>query len=521
MGRVFYNTRFSNYLGENRAILDIIVRNVPDGPVPSPTPTPTLTRTPTPTPSITPTRTVTPTITPTRTLTPTVTPTQTNYPICPEQFIITDSTGGNDFNGTYDRKYSYSGGSMTYGYYKDNIGYVGTAPDGFNYPVYRASDSNRFIFRRFGTTNVDGGFATATLAGDPWSTSGVGGVIIIGYFRTITQGDVRWLEGGLNTSTGNSFYLTYTPVCPTTTPTPSVTSTVTPTRTATPTVTPTITTTPSVTPTITPTKTATPTPTVTPSASPGPAIDPDAQAFITATGISGLDATAINTLVLDLKSYGLWTLIDAFYPFVGGTSTSCKFNLKDPQDTDGAYRMSFNGSWTVDSNGVKPSSKSNSNYGDSHWNPNGTGGNRNDSHHYYRYINGVYNVGCDYAGVAGPYTMMGTCSQLEWFDGGGALSTGGAVAGTAGYSQGISRTASNLCRFSRKLQGGSWTNFGLINTVATQSSNSMYIGAINGASFPEEMRYSSLSYGQGLTDAQLLNLDTVVTTFNTTLSRNF
>jgi hypothetical protein len=226
-------------------------------------------------------------------------------------------------------------------------------------------------------------------------------------------------------------------------------------------------------------------------------------------------------LVVNLKSYGLWTLIDAFYPFVGGTSTSCKYNLKDPQDTNGAYRMSFNGSWTIDSNGVKPTSKSNSNYGDSYWSPYGISGNRNDSHHYYRYINGVYNVGCDYAGVASPYTMMGTCSQLEWFDGGGALSAGGVVAGTAGYSQGISRTASNVCRFSRKLQGGSWTNFGLINTVATQSSNSMYIGAINGASFPEEMRYSSLSYGQGLTDAQLLNLDTIVTTFNTTLSRNF
>jgi hypothetical protein len=234
-----------------------------------------------------------------------------------------------------------------------------------------------------------------------------------------------------------------------------------------------------------------------------------------------LDATAINTLVVDLKSYGLWTLIDAFYPFVGGTSTSCKYNLKDPQDTNGAYRMTFAGSWTIDSNGVKPTSKSSSNYGDTYWNPNGTGGNRNDSHHYYRYLNGVYNVSCDYAGVASPYTMMGACSQLEWFDGGGSLSSGGAVAGTGGYSQGISRTVSNLARFFKKLQGGSWSSFNTITTVATQSSNSMYIGAINGANFPEEMRYASLSYGQGLTQTQIGDLDLVVTTFNTTLSRNF
>ena len=33
-----------------------------------------------------------------------------------------------------------------------------------------------------------------------------------------------------------------------------------------------------------------------------PAYDADAQAFITATGISGTNASAINTLVLDFNS---------------------------------------------------------------------------------------------------------------------------------------------------------------------------------------------------------------------------
>ena len=35
------------------------------------------------------------------------------------------------------------------------------------------------------------------------------------------------------------------------------------------------------------------------------------------------------------------------------------------------------------------------------------------------------------------------------------------------------------------------------------------------------MRYATLSYGQGLTDTQLSNLDSIITTFNTTLGRNF
>jgi len=77
MSRIFYRKRFSDYLGEQRAIDDIVTFFIPDGPAPSPTPSPTsITPTPTPTPSITPTNTSTPSVTPT--ITPTNTPTQTN-----------------------------------------------------------------------------------------------------------------------------------------------------------------------------------------------------------------------------------------------------------------------------------------------------------------------------------------------------------------------------------------------------------------------------------------------------------
>jgi hypothetical protein len=80
MAKVFYRKQFSDYLGENRAIDDIVVRFIADGPVPSPTPTPSITPTSTltPTPSITPTLTSTPTTTPTNT--PSITPTNTSSP---------------------------------------------------------------------------------------------------------------------------------------------------------------------------------------------------------------------------------------------------------------------------------------------------------------------------------------------------------------------------------------------------------------------------------------------------------
>lgn len=82
-------------------------------------------------------------------------------------------------------------------------------------------------------------------------------------------------------------------------------------------------------------------------------VDPDAQAFITAAGITDpTQQSAINTLVVDLKSDGLWTKMIAIYPLVGGTASSQKYNLKDPRDLDVAYRLTFYGGWVHDSNGI-------------------------------------------------------------------------------------------------------------------------------------------------------------------------
>jgi hypothetical protein len=82
-------------------------------------------------------------------------------------------------------------------------------------------------------------------------------------------------------------------------------------------------------------------------------VDPDAQAFITAAGITDpTQQVAIDNLVIGLKADGLWTPMQALYPFVGGTATTHKYNLKDPRDLDAAYRLSFGGGWVHNSNGV-------------------------------------------------------------------------------------------------------------------------------------------------------------------------
>lgn len=86
-----------------------------------------------------------------------------------------------------------------------------------------------------------------------------------------------------------------------------------------------------------------------------PTFDPDAQAFITAAGITNpTQQSAINTLVIEMKIYGLWTKMKAIYPFIGGTSTAHKFNLKNPLDTNAAFRIVFSGGWTHSSGGALP-----------------------------------------------------------------------------------------------------------------------------------------------------------------------
>ena len=85
-----------------------------------------------------------------------------------------------------------------------------------------------------------------------------------------------------------------------------------------------------------------------------PAGDADANAFIAAAAITDrTQQSAIEKLVVDLKGYGIWTKMKALYPFVGGTASQHKFNLKNPLDTDAAYRLTFNGGITHSANGIK------------------------------------------------------------------------------------------------------------------------------------------------------------------------
>jgi len=114
--------------------------------------------------------------------------------------------------------------------------------------------------------------------------------------------------------------------------------------------TPTSTVTPTITPTtsVTPTPSITPSVTVTPTPSPSPiAFDSDAAAYLSDVIASGgtTNATisgATDTLFKDLKSAGLYSKLDLFYPFVGGTAASHAINALRNK----TYDISWNGGMT-------------------------------------------------------------------------------------------------------------------------------------------------------------------------------
>ena len=242
-----------------------------------------------------------------------------------------------------------------------------------------------------------------------------------------------------------------------------------------------------------------------------PSNDPDAQAFIDATGISGTDATAINTLVLDLKAYSLWTQMKVIYPMVGGTSTTCKYNLKNPLDTDAANRLSFVGGWTFSSTGADPNGTNA--YADTFFSLNSF--TTNDNHISYYSRN-------DSSGV-----MMGVDFNTRYFmspdfDGSRALfpiqtnnATTLTLVNATGYFIGT-RTGTNATEI--------YKNNATIETPndasATLENRVINLARRNGATnyFGGECAFATI--GDGLSDAEAGNLNTVVQTFNTTLSRN-
>jgi hypothetical protein len=254
-------------------------------------------------------------------------------------------------------------------------------------------------------------------------------------------------------------------------------------------------------------------------------IDTDAQAFITAASITDpVQINAINTLVEGMKTDGIWTKMKAIYPFVGGTASTHKFNLKDPRDLDAAFRLVFNGGWTHSSTGATPNGTNG--YADTFLNPNGLLDVNSVAISYYsRTQSTSFNGGAMGTGVSSisdvTYLAPYYNAVSSKFFASGLYPTN-IASSTNTTTTGLiigSKTAIN----SRKL----YLNSTLLNTNSISYSfayanNSFYLGALNYGSpqFYSGFQCAFSSIGNGLTDTEASNLYTRVQAYQTALSRN-
>jgi hypothetical protein len=248
-----------------------------------------------------------------------------------------------------------------------------------------------------------------------------------------------------------------------------------------------------------------------------PAYDADAQAFITATGISGTNASAINTLVIDLKAASIWTKMHALYPIIGGSATSHKINLKDPRDLDAAFRLSFIGGGTHSANGYLPNGVNS--YANTFFNPSAITNNNHMSIYIRTNINEAKEDIGIFSGTNG-FGIDSRAANVAYYLNHSSL--GGTFVSFANTdSRGFHINTRNSSSSHKGFLNGVLKG---TNTVVgtTSISLNIYIGCRNNggvATFYSSKECAFASMGDGLSDAEALSFRTAVQTYQTTLGR--
>lgn len=241
-------------------------------------------------------------------------------------------------------------------------------------------------------------------------------------------------------------------------------------------------------------------------------IDADAQAFfnrVTTAGgsLSTTEKTAVNTLVIDLKGYSIWSKMKAIYPMVGASADACKQNL-----VSSSFTGSFSSGWTYASTGVTPNGTSA--YMD-------TGLNPNTSLSFSSAHISKYNRNNDLIGIKidGAFSGTGTFMQINYTSANTIIGDVGSIASytatdTRGFFVSSRSSASQIKLFRNNSNIASNTN-----TVSTIPNATINIGRRSDNQFYNLYECAFASIGDGLTDTEASNFYTAVQAFQTTLAR--
>lgn len=252
-------------------------------------------------------------------------------------------------------------------------------------------------------------------------------------------------------------------------------------------------------------------------------VDPDAQAFfdrVTTAGgsLTSTEESAVNQLVLDLKSNSLWSPMKVIYPFVGSSNAACRQNLKSS-----SYTGTFNGGISFASTGFQGNGANG--YLDTNVNTFADANFLLNSSHVsiYSRTTGAPNTQTDFGIVtnAGIYfsfyinylsNIYARINAIPGVDNAPNTTTQGFFLGsrTAASSIFIKRNTTTL------LNG--------TDTATNKPDGELYLGALNsigagGAVLHTVKEYAFFTLGDGISDAQGDTLYSVVQAFQTTLGR--
>lgn len=198
-----------------------------------------------------------------------------------------------------------------------------------------------------------------------------------------------------------------------------------------------------------------------------------------------------------------------------------KYNLKDPQDTDAAFRLKIFGTWTFTPTGAKPNGTNA--YMDTNFNPNvQLTSNQSGSLSFYSGTIGATNSnGCSFGSYDG---VSETDVLIKWNDGNAYLNINQTV-----YTNTFVNADSHGFYVGNRNAVGTqqgWKNgikvFDITNSPANKTNKNLVISARNDPSsvgYYDTKRCQFASNGDGLTDAEAAAFYTIVQQFQTSMAR--
>ena len=245
----------------------------------------------------------------------------------------------------------------------------------------------------------------------------------------------------------------------------------------------------------------------------------EALKFIDSSGITNqTEKDAVCALVKQLKDSSLWTKIDAVYPYVGSSSLSCKWNLKNPVNSDTAFRLTFSGGWTFSSTGALPNGVNA--YANTYWNSVANAGTTNASMGVYLRNNTADGGKCDIGFLRSSPTA--TCGLFPRFGNEyyAAINNNGYTSVANTNSSGF--YAVSVLTLDNIVMHRNGTNTAKVLTSTPNGNLNVFLGARNLDGSP--VFYSDREHiidflGDGLTSAELIKLYNIFTTFKTAVGR--